>query len=76
MARENFDFVIVGAGIVGLTIAYELKKREPTASIAVLEKEATPGLHARGATVVYYTVASTMTVIHKKPGFVHWVRTK
>ena len=42
------DFVILGAGIVGLTIARELKHRNPQAAITVLEKEATPGQHASG----------------------------
>lgn len=42
------DFVIIGAGIVGLSIARELKQQFPTASIAVIEKEAKIGLHASG----------------------------
>lgn len=45
---QTCDFLIVGAGIVGLTVAFELKKRQPSASIAVLEKEADAGLHASG----------------------------
>jgi len=46
--RENDDFVIVGAGIVGLSTALELRKRYPDASIAILEKEPRPGMHASG----------------------------
>ena len=42
------DFVIIGAGIVGLTIACELKRREPGASVVVLEKEDRPGRHSSG----------------------------
>lgn len=42
------DYVIIGAGIVGLTIARELKQRSPAARIAILEKEAEVGLHASG----------------------------
>lgn len=42
------DFCIIGGGIVGLTIARELRRREPTASIMVLEKEARLGEHASG----------------------------
>jgi L-2-hydroxyglutarate oxidase len=42
------DFVIVGAGVVGLTVAYELSQRFPGASISVLDKEAGPGAHASG----------------------------
>lgn len=48
MSNASFDFVIVGAGIVGLTVANELLKRQPGARIAVLEKEVAPGLHASG----------------------------
>jgi (S)-2-hydroxyglutarate dehydrogenase len=48
MSPRVFDFVIVGAGIVGLTVAYELVKRNPRAQIAILEKESAPGIHASG----------------------------
>ncbi len=43
-----FDVVIVGAGIVGLSTARELHKRNPNLSIAILEKELRPGVHASG----------------------------
>ena len=42
------DFVIIGAGIVGLSTARELKQQFPSASIAFIEKEAKIGLHASG----------------------------
>lgn len=42
------DFLIVGAGIVGLTIARELRQRYPTAAILVIDKEDRPGLHSSG----------------------------
>ena len=42
------DFVIIGAGIVGLTIACELKRREPGAKVILLEKEDRPGRHSSG----------------------------
>lgn len=44
----TFDVVIVGAGIVGLTVANEVQRRRPAARIAVLEKEDRPALHASG----------------------------
>lgn len=44
----SFDFVIIGAGIVGLATAFELKKRYPPATIAILEKEPALGRHASG----------------------------
>lgn len=42
------DFLIIGAGIVGLSIAREIKAREPDASIRILEKESRLGVHASG----------------------------
>jgi L-2-hydroxyglutarate oxidase len=48
MSSASFDFVIIGAGIVSLTVTNELLKRQPGVRVAVLEKEAVPGLHASG----------------------------
>lgn len=45
---QSVDYLIVGGGVVGLTVARELRKRHPAASIALLEKEATLGKHASG----------------------------
>ncbi len=42
------DFLIIGAGIVGLSIARELKIRNARASILILEKEEQPGKHSSG----------------------------
>lgn len=47
-SEKNFDFIIIGAGILGLTTANELKNRYPKASIALLEKEPFVGMHASG----------------------------
>jgi len=45
---QVYDFAIVGAGIVGLSIAAELRGRFPESRIVVLEKEAAAGTHASG----------------------------
>lgn len=45
---RSFDFVIVGAGIIGLSLARELQTRYPQKKIAVLEKETSLGKHASG----------------------------
>lgn len=42
------DILIAGGGIVGLAIALEAKRRQPGASILVVEKERVPGLHSSG----------------------------
>ena len=44
----HVDYVIIGAGIGGLSLARELKIQYPNARIAVIEKEARIGLHASG----------------------------
>jgi L-2-hydroxyglutarate oxidase LhgO len=66
---RNVDFVVIGAGIVGLTIALELKRREPTARIVVLEKEREPGRHSSGRNSgvlhsgIYYPPASLKALV-------------
>jgi (S)-2-hydroxyglutarate dehydrogenase len=42
------DFLIIGGGIVGLTLALELKKQFTDATISIIEKENQPGVHASG----------------------------
>lgn len=42
------DFLVIGGGVVGLSVARELKRRRPAASVVLLEKEDAPGLHASG----------------------------
>lgn len=36
---KTADFLVIGGGVVGLTIALELARRYPKAKIVVLEKE-------------------------------------
>ncbi len=47
-SNKHPDFLIIGAGIVGLTIALEIKKQFPDATISILEKENQPGMHSSG----------------------------
>lgn len=47
-----FDFVIVGAGIAGASLAAELSQH---ASVLVIEAEAQPGYHATGRSVAFWT---------------------
>src|SRR2546430_2998270 len=45
---KTTDFLVIGGGIVGLSIARDLKRRFPKASVALVEKEPECGLHASG----------------------------
>ena len=45
---ETSDFLVIGGGVIGLSIARELKRRQPGASVTVLDKEDGPSRHASG----------------------------
>lgn len=42
------DYLIIGAGIIGLALARELRSRYPQAAILVIEKEADVAFHGSG----------------------------
>jgi L-2-hydroxyglutarate oxidase LhgO len=46
VSYKKMDFLVIGAGVVGLSVALELRRRYPKSSIAVIEKEKRPGLHS------------------------------
>jgi len=45
---ERYDYLIAGAGIIGLAIARELRNRYPDSSIAMIEKESDVAMHSSG----------------------------
>lgn len=45
---KKCDFVIIGSGIIGLTIAHAIKSRRLNASIVVIDKESGEAQHASG----------------------------
>ena len=45
---ENYDISVIGAGIVGMSVAMQLAEACPGLKICVLEKEASPALHQTG----------------------------
>lgn len=70
---KSADFLVLGSGIVGLTIAGELAARYHGAKVVVLEKEASLGAHASGRNsgvlhAGFYYTADSMKARFTKQG--------
>ncbi|CAN5319334.1 L-2-hydroxyglutarate oxidase [soil metagenome] len=48
ISDQHVDYIIIGAGIVGLSAAYKLSLKNPSSSILVLEKESDLAVHQTG----------------------------
>lgn len=48
MEKKEYDLIIVGAGIVGLTTAYEFAKNNPNKRLLIIEKEGKVSCHQTG----------------------------
>lgn len=48
MGTLDSDFIVLGAGAVGLGVARELLRKHPKSRVTILEKESSVGLHASG----------------------------
>ncbi len=46
--KHSADFLLIGAGVMGLSLALAIRSRFGDASISVIEKESAAGLHASG----------------------------
>jgi (S)-2-hydroxyglutarate dehydrogenase len=59
-----YDFIVIGAGIIGMSTAWQLQQTFPGCKVLVLEKEALPACHQTGRNSgvihagVYYTPGS------------------
>ncbi len=45
---KSCDFLIVGAGIVGVSVARELTRKHPGSKVIIIDKEPSPGMHGSG----------------------------
>ena len=46
--KTGSDFLVIGGGVIGLSVARELKKAWPGCSVTLIEKEPECGMHASG----------------------------
>lgn len=46
--NKTYDYIVIGGGIIGLTIAYTLKREKPNTAILIIEKENDIAQHASG----------------------------
>jgi len=74
---KTSDYLIIGGGIVGLTIALELKKRNDNATIVVLEKEKELAVHGSGRNsgvlhAGFYYTADSLKARFTRDGNMRW----
>jgi (S)-2-hydroxyglutarate dehydrogenase len=48
ISQSTPDFLVIGGGIIGISVARELRRRHPGAAVTLLEKEPAWGQHASG----------------------------
>src|ERR1700712_4220423 len=48
MDANKYDFLIIGAGLVGLSVAYQLKLKKPGAKVLLIEEENGVAKHQSG----------------------------
>jgi D-arginine dehydrogenase len=51
----DFDFAVIGAGIVGASIAFHLTRAAPAARVLLLEAESAAGYHTTGRSAALYS---------------------
>lgn len=73
------DYLIVGAGIIGLATASILNEKEPTAKILIIEKESDIGFHGSGRNsgvlhAGFYYTADSLKAKFTRDGCLFWTK--
>jgi L-2-hydroxyglutarate oxidase LhgO len=74
---ETRDFLVIGGGVVGLSIARELKRRRPDSSVSLLDKEDGPSRHGSGRNsgvlhAGFYYAADSLKARFTRAGNLAW----
>jgi L-2-hydroxyglutarate oxidase LhgO len=74
---DTRDFLVIGGGVVGLSVARELKRRHPSASVALLDKEDGPARHGSGRNsgvlhAGFYYTADSLKAKFTRAGNLAW----
>ena len=48
MANNDYDQIIIGAGIIGISLGLAILERSPSKKVLIIDKENKPGFHASG----------------------------
>ena len=48
MINKEFDHIVIGAGIVGISLGLAILERNPNKKVLIIDKEPEPGIHASG----------------------------
>ena len=46
--NKEFDHIVIGAGIVGISLGLAILERNPNMKVLIIDKEPEPGIHASG----------------------------
>ena len=46
--NKDYDHIIIGAGIIGISLGLAILERSPSKKVLIIDKENKPGVHASG----------------------------
>ncbi|OSM06165.1 NAD(P)/FAD-dependent oxidoreductase [Magnetofaba australis] len=74
---QTTDFLIIGGGVIGVSLALEAKRRQPSARVVLADKEPKLGLHASGRNsgvlhAGFYYTADSLKARFTRDGCAAW----